>query len=59
MKTIKKDAHYQNGGLALAAIPGYHSLLALRSHGKITPEQFERKVKKLKREYVKAQEEKK
>lgn len=49
MKKQKKDPHYQNGGNALAAIPGWHSLLALRAHGKIDKEEFDRRAKILKR----------
>ncbi len=47
---MQKKKEHKHGGNTLAAIPGWHSLLALRSHGKITKEQFDRRSKKLKRE---------
>ena len=52
-KKENKEIHYGHGGHTLAAISGWHSLLALRSHGKISKEQFDRRSKKLKREALK------
>ena len=43
----KKKKQYANGGIALASVKGYHSLLSQRAHGKISRKEFDRRSKVL------------
>ena len=42
---MKKKKQFTNGGNTLASIPGYHKLLAARSHGTISKKEFARQSK--------------